>query len=81
MALLLSVVMALGLAGAPGAAAPQAAEEKQVCKRIKNMETGSTIRQRSTRVCRTVSEWKEIEAENRRNVMRERTAADGGSSR
>ena len=81
MALVLSVILALGVAGAPGSAAPEAAEEKQVCKRVKTMETGSTIRERPKRVCRTASEWKEIEAENRRNVMRERGAADGGSSR
>ena len=81
MPLLLSVLMAMSVAAEPGSAAPEPAEEKQVCKRVKNMETGSTIRQRSARVCRTASEWKEIEAENRRNVMRERTAADGGSSR
>ena len=81
MPLLLSVLVAMGVAVAPGSAAAEPAEEKQVCKRVKTMETGSTIRERAKRVCRTVSEWKEIEAENRRNTMRERTAADGGSPR
>lgn len=64
----LGVFVALGLIAAPASAAPEPAAEKKICKRVEAADTGSNIRKRPKRVCRTELQWKEIDSEDRQKL-------------
>ncbi len=68
MRLLMSVALVIASFSAPAIAADPA-EDKVVCKRIYNNDTGSNFR-RSTRTCMKKSEWKEL-AEQTDRTMRD----------
>lgn len=48
---------------------PANAEEKLVCKRVYDADTGSHFTS-SKRVCHTALEWRELEAETQRSMQR-----------
>ena len=64
--------MALSVLASSAGANPNVAEDKMVCKRIKEPDTGSHFRS-SKRVCATASEWKERDAELQRSLRESST--------
>ena len=64
MSVIAGLVIFLGAAGAE-AAAQAPAEDKMVCKRIDQHETGSHM-SGPRKVCKKASEWRALDAETRR---------------
>lgn len=58
------------------ATAAEPAEDKRVCKRVLDTNTGSNFRG-TNKVCRLASEWKQIEEEKERTM---RKIKDGGGA-
>lgn len=71
MRLLIGLSLAVCMASAPATAASAAASEqgeKKVCKRVQPHDTGSNLRKRSSRVCMTEAQWKQIDEQTQKNV-------------